>query len=211
MTALSSFETLILPGLGGSGRDHWQTRWEQRFGYARVEQTSWDFPDREAWMAVLDARIRQARRPVILVAHSLACVLVAHWVAGTAGRGVAAALLVAPADVEDPLHTPPEVRGFAPIPTARFPFPSVVLASVNDPYMTTERARHFAACWGAGFVDLCACGHINAESNLDDWPQGHAWLETLRLAAGTPSPAAATAPVSAPTTDGRSSSSREMA
>jgi predicted alpha/beta hydrolase family esterase len=184
MKAPSSFETLILPGLGGSGPEHWQTRWEKLFGYARVEQASWDFPDREAWVSVLDTRVRQARRPVMLVAHSLACVLVAHWVARTGGQGVAAAFLVAPADVEDPLHTPPVVRGFAPIPASPFPFPSVVLASVNDPFMTHQRARHFAGCWRAGFVDLCARGHINADSHLDDWPQGHAWLEALQIAAG---------------------------
>jgi predicted alpha/beta hydrolase family esterase len=39
----SDADLLIVPGLGGSGPDHWQTRWEQKLSTARrVEQSDWE-------------------------------------------------------------------------------------------------------------------------------------------------------------------------
>jgi uncharacterized protein len=45
---------LILPGWQSSGPDHWQSRWEARFGYRRVEQHDWMHPQRGDWMARLE-------------------------------------------------------------------------------------------------------------------------------------------------------------
>ena len=104
---------LILPGLGGSGPEHWQTLWEKANpAFVRVEQRDWDKPDREDWIATLDRAITAQPSPPILVAHSLSCALAAHWAAKHA-RPLHGALLVAPSDVESERHTPPEVRGFA--------------------------------------------------------------------------------------------------
>ena len=126
--------------------------------------------------------IEAAGGPVVLVAHSLGCALVAHaarrWPALVA-RHVRAALLVAPADVDSPAHTPPETRGFAPMPGARLPFPATMIASADDPYVSFDRARAFAAAWGAVFVAAGACGHINAASGLGDWPAGRRALADL--------------------------------
>jgi predicted alpha/beta hydrolase family esterase len=37
---------LILPGLGNSGPDHWQSHWERGDAACRrVEQDDWDAPD----------------------------------------------------------------------------------------------------------------------------------------------------------------------
>jgi predicted alpha/beta hydrolase family esterase len=33
--------------------------------------------------------------------------------------------------------------------------------------------------WGAQWLNLGQAGHINAESSLGDWSQGHALLQTL--------------------------------
>lgn len=92
---------------------------------------------------------------------------------------VRAALLVAPADVDSPAHTPPETRGFAPMPLARLPFPATVIASADDPYVAIDRARAFAAAWGARFVDGGTVGHINAASGLGDWAAGRRALDAL--------------------------------
>ena len=64
------------------------------------------------------------------------------------------------------------------------PFKSLLLASRTDPYCSFERARALATDWGSDFVDCGACGHINAEAGLDDWPQGHELL--LALMRGEP-------------------------
>jgi len=176
--------TLVLvPGLGGSGPLHWQSLWQPRFaGCRRVEQADWDRPTLPEWMASLDAAVRGTGGPVVLAAHSLACSLVAHWAAGHDVRQVRAAFLVAPADVDSPAHTPVEVRGFAPMPLACLPFPALVVASQDDPYVDPGRARAFAAAWGAAFEEVGRAGHLNTASGLGAWPAGEALLR--RLAGG---------------------------
>ncbi len=170
---------LTVPGLGGSGPEHWQTLWEREYGYTRVLQDDWDHPARDAWVERLDGAVRGASGPVVLVAHSLACALVAHWAATAATGRVAGALLVAPADVDSEQHTPPEVRSFSPMPLSPLPFATIVVSSRNDPYVEASRARHFAAAWGAALVDVGDAGHINAQSGLGLWPEGHRLLGRL--------------------------------
>jgi predicted alpha/beta hydrolase family esterase len=169
-----------LPGLNGSGPEHWQSRWESLYPrHVRLVQRDWDHPDRQAWLASLAAAIEAAREPAVLVAHSLGCALVAHAAGRSFAARIAAALLVAPADVDSPAHTPAETRGFAPMPMTALPFPSTVVASDDDPYVTITRARAFAAAWGASFVDAGPRGHLNAASGLGDWPDGRRQLEAL--------------------------------
>jgi predicted alpha/beta hydrolase family esterase len=172
-----------VPGLGDSGPKHWQSIWAAQLPRCvRVVQRDWERPDRELWLHGLRRAIEAAGAPVVLVAHSLACALVAHAVprfpALIAGA-VRGALLVSPADVDSPAHTPPETRGFAPMPRSRLPFPATVIASSDDPYVTLTRARGFAAAWGADFVAAGALGHINAASSLGDWPAGRRALQAL--------------------------------
>lgn len=168
---------LTVPGLGSSGPAHWQTRWEQHYGCRRVEQRDWQRPVCTDWVAALDAAVAAAPGPVVLVAHSLACATVAHW-ADTATRPLAGALLVGPADVNRREQLP-EVRGFAPMPLARLPFPSIVVASTTDEYVTLARAQEFAAAWGSRLVNVGALGHLNSESGLGLWPAGWALVQEL--------------------------------
>jgi predicted alpha/beta hydrolase family esterase len=171
---------LVLPGLGGSGAEHWQTRWEAcEPACVRVEQRDWDRPELAEWLRTVDAAIAAAGGPVVLVAHSLACALVAHGARRPAWAPVVGALLVAPADVDSPSHTPDETRGFAPMPTAPLPFAATVVSSRNDPFVSFERARELAELWGAQFVDAGSVGHINAESGLGDWVEGRRLLGAL--------------------------------
>ena len=96
----------------------------------------------------------------------------------TPGR-VAAAFLVAPSDIESDAHTPPPTRDFAPMPLEPFPVPSLVVASVDDPYVTVARAEQFAKAWGADFCNVGELGHINSASKLGLWPQGLLMLGRL--------------------------------
>lgn len=171
---------LILPGLHDSGPDHWQSRWERSHPtFRRIVQRDWETPDRAEWVTTLDAAISASAELVVLTAHSLGCSLVAHW--ARAHRGpVRGALLVAPADVER-ADFPAVATGFAPMPLVPLPFPSIVVASTNDPYVTASRAAELAAAWGARFELLGALGHLNSESGLGDWPQGLGFLKSLRL------------------------------
>ena len=170
---------LILPGWQSSGPAHWQSRWEILHGYRRVEQHDWMRPRRGDWIARLEDVVLGCEGPVVLVAHSLGCILTAAWaqVSHSTGR-VRGALLVAPGDAEREA-----LRGvlpsWSPIVRERLPFPSVLVASRNDPYCSFERARGLAADWGSRFHDLGDAGHINADSGLGDWPAGHAMLTDL--------------------------------
>src|SRR4051812_44727876 len=164
---------LVLPGLGNSGPGHWQTQWQLEHGYQRVEQANWDKPSLPDWLSNLHAAVNAASGGVVLVAHSLACSLVAHYAKAHSER-VLGAFLVSPADVESKRCTPDEVRCFAPMPLAPLPFPAHVVASADDPYVDCERAQFFAQSWGAGFTDVGGHSHINASSGLGAWAEGHA-------------------------------------
>jgi predicted alpha/beta hydrolase family esterase len=170
---------LVLPGYGDSGPGHWQTRWEARYGYARVVQDDWERPELPAWKRRLGEALDGVPAPVVLVAHSLGCALVAHMAEGELAGRVAGALLVAPPDVDELQHLMPEIASFAPMPLRRLSFPSIVVASANDPYAELARARAFADAWGARLVELGEAGHVNAESGLGDWCHGHRLLEEL--------------------------------
>lgn len=176
---MSRARVLTLPGYADSGPDHWQTLWERRYGYVRVVQQDYLAPDRGVWVDTLEHAVRTTSGRVVLVAHSLGCVLAAHWAHGGSVATVHGALLVAPPDVDEAREFLPEVESFAPVPRRRLPFPSVVVASNDDPYCDPVRARELAHAWGARLVEVGAVGHVNAESGLGDWPAGHALLDDL--------------------------------
>jgi hypothetical protein len=178
---------LLLPGWQNSGPTHWQSRWERVHGYERVQQHDWVRPLRGDWIArlqdvVLGHTAHQAPdapADMVLVGHSLGCLLVAAWAAHTQlARHIRGALLVAPGDPQRE-----ELAGvlgsWTQIPQAPLPFPSLLLGSQDDPYCSFARAQSFASAWGSRFIDCGLCGHINADSGLGDWPQGHALLMQL--------------------------------
>ncbi|MDA8454915.1 alpha/beta hydrolase [Acidovorax sp. GBBC 3334] len=178
---MNTSNILVLPGWQNSGPDHWQSRWERLYGYRRVEQHDWMHPLRGDWSARLEDVVGDADGPVLLVAHSLGCILTAWWAAHTRHAGkVRGALLVAPGDVDRP-DIAGMLPGWSPIALQPLPFPATLVGSQDDPYCTLERARDLASAWGAGFVDAGARGHLNAASGLGDWAEGHAllapWME----------------------------------
>ena len=88
------------------------------------------------------------------------------------GDKVAGAFLVAPPDVANPEIRPKHLMTFGPYPRDPLPFPSLVVASRNDPFGTYEHADDMAAAWGALMLDAGEAGHINAESGHGPWPEG---------------------------------------
>jgi hypothetical protein len=169
---------LLLPGLYDSGPEHWQSYWERTDpSCLRVVQQDWETPARADWVATLEAAVAAAGPGVVLVAHSAACALVAFWAAATP-RTVRGALLVAPSDTEAPSY-PAGPTGWQPMPLAALPFPSIVVASSDDGFVTLDRARVFAEAWGSRFVDIGAAGHINADSGLGPWRRGKELLAAL--------------------------------
>ena len=169
---------LLLPGLYDSGPEHWQTHWERSEpGLVRVIQDDWATPRLADWVTRLDEAVTAHGQQVVLAGHSSSCTLVAAW-SRLAGRRVKGALLVAPSDSEAPSF-PAGPTGFAPMPLHRIPFPTIVVASTDDEYVTLARAEAFAHAWGSRLVNAGALGHINSASHLGRWPLGRGLLEEL--------------------------------
>ena len=170
---------LILPGLYGSGPDHWQSWWVKSVpGSVLVDQRDWDHPRLEIWRDRVATAVA-AHPDAILVAHSLAVALVAQLAAWRPELPIGGALLVAPADIDDGSWTTPAVAAFGPMPLQRLPFPAIVVAAQNDPYVSLARAKHFASVWGAELVDLPDGGHINPDNGFGPWPGGVRLAEQL--------------------------------
>jgi predicted alpha/beta hydrolase family esterase len=171
--------TLIVPGLNGSGLGHWQTLWAEKYCFERVEQRNWEKPDLDEWVSALNAVVSVCQERTILVAHSLGCLTVAHWAQAYPKNAdqIWCALLVTPPNVERSVYVPEELRRFAT--QELIPFPSVLVGSENDPYMTLESARKLAICWGSSFINAGKAGHINLDSGHGQWPEGEALLWNL--------------------------------
>ncbi len=192
--AALSAQVLVLPGWQGSGPGHWQSRWDaltpaqHNLAFERVEQHDWMQPLRGDWTARLEEVVlgclkARPEAPIVFAAHSLGCHLVAHWAATspTLARQsgcVAGALLVAPPDPFQP-DFPPQLHSWTPPTLGRLPFASTLVASSNDPFDRAGAAGRLAEHWGSARVALGACGHINAESGLGDWPSGLQLLQAL--------------------------------
>ena len=116
---------------------------------------------------------------MVIVAHSLGCILTAWWAAHSRHiHRVLGALLVAPPDIARDDNRQ-QIPGWAPVARAPLPFRSVLVASTDDPFCALEHASTLAADWGSAFYSVGAKGHINADSGLGDWPEGRALLLDL--------------------------------
>jgi predicted alpha/beta hydrolase family esterase len=179
---------VFIPGWQDSGEHHWQTLWAKSFpSCVRVDQADWHHPDRAQWVARLDQVLTDfVDEPAVLVAHSLGASTVAHW-AGHASlqqqRRVKGALLVAPPDVRgSAFQSTVPASGFESEPDWKLPFPSILVASSDDPYCSQERSQALALAWGSQLVTLEHAGHINADSKLGNWEAGQRLLQKLMLA-----------------------------
>lgn len=167
---------LLVPGYLDSPPPHWQADWLARLpGAMRADLGDWSAPRCDVWVARLDAAIRSAGGPVVLVSHSLGGLAVTAWAARhAAGSTVTGAMLVAMPDPTAP-GFPPAITGFGE-PTARLPFPSVLVASRDDPYAGFAWSEAVASRLGSRVIDVGAKGHINPDAGFGPWPEGEALL-----------------------------------
>ncbi|MET3584807.1 putative alpha/beta hydrolase family esterase [Pseudorhizobium tarimense] len=168
----SEADILIIPGYTNSGPDHWQSRWEARLSSARrVEQAEWSKPVREDWVARVAEEVNAAARPVVLVAHSLGIPSAIHAIP-LFEKKIAGAFFVAPPEVDNPAIRPRHLMSFGPYPRDPLPFPTLTIASRNDPFGSFEHADDIANAWGSLLIDAGEAGHINAEAGFGPWPEG---------------------------------------
>ena len=194
---------VIVPGIGGSGPEHWQSRWEAELpDVRRIEPASWDHPELDDWVAAIDRAVAASSTPPILVAHSLGCLAVAHWAGRLAAASpepdadaaapadlAAGAFLVAPPDIHGP-EFPTAAPSFVADPPTPLPIRAVLITSSDDPYCAPVRAAQLAAVWDVPRLDVGAHGHINVASGFGEWSDGRRRFDDFAgLLAGAASPA----------------------
>ena len=184
---------LIVPGLRDAVAQHWQSLLEARLraagrAVAAVHPMGREDLDCATRVAAIEREAQAVRGPLIVVAHSGGCIMLAHWARQTR-RAVVGALLAAPPDFDTPM---PEgypaldalqTRGWLPVPRERLPFFSIVAASRNDPLCRFERAAELARAWGSRLDDLGDVGHLNPASGFGAWPQAEQYIGELSAAA----------------------------
>lgn len=166
-------DILIIPGFGDSGPGHWQTRWEEKLSTARrVIQPDWNRASRAQWAGAIAEAVNAAEKPVVLVSHSIGTAAVPHAAPLFAPGKVAGGFLVGLSDWNREELLPGVAHDFAPLPRDPLPFPSLLIASRNDPYCDFEVAADHANAWGSDLVDAGEVGHINIDSGHGPWPEG---------------------------------------
>lgn len=201
---LAPYTTVYIAGYGNSLEGHWQRQWYHDTPNSLwVEQKNWDCPNKQEWLESLNHTLtstttvnhQAVEKPVFIIAHSLGCNTLVEWVGEKLGRNtqdlsrestsknrtphIRGALLVAYPDV---VHKsfPEAIKGYSSPPLRRLPFPTLAIASTSDPYIRDyKQVEFYADAWGSKLVNVGDVGHINAASELGDWPQGKQILEAF--------------------------------
>jgi hypothetical protein len=186
---------LIVPGLRDAVAQHWQTLLEARLReqgrpVVSVPPMGRAELDCATKVAAIERAAQAVAGPIVIVAHSGGCIMIAHWAQRTK-RAVQGALLAAPPDFERPM---PEgyptleqldAAGWLPVPRTRLPFRSIVGASRNDPLADYDRVVELARAWGGELVDLGEVGHLNPASGYGAWPRADEFIARLSAVPAT--------------------------
>lgn len=171
---------LLIPGDDSPEARSWLRTWERHLPDSEaVDLGMWHDPHRNTWVNRINLAICRAERPVVLVAHRLACLAVAWWAEYEQpdfGDPVIGGLLVAPPDVNRP-GLDPRLAKFGTVPRKRMPFASFVVASREDPLCNARTAYGLARDWDARFID--SSGEAGAKAGNLQWAFGERLLERL--------------------------------
>jgi predicted alpha/beta hydrolase family esterase len=166
-----NFKTFTIPGLYGSGIQHWQTRWEDLYGYTRINQNNWDDPVYEQWHENLMQALRTCKsESVVLIAHSLGCHLVAksyhrikQWT-----RGI---FFVAPPDLKSEALNK-DLSSFKSELNVGFECMAWLIYSEDDPFASVPYSKSLGDTLRMKNITMGKKGHINSDSNIGDWDEG---------------------------------------
>ncbi|RKG34831.1 alpha/beta hydrolase [Acinetobacter guerrae] len=170
--------TVIIPGVGGSEPQHWQS-WLQRelVHCSRVQQKDWNHPILNEWVEQLLATVQFIEHPIQIVAHSFGCLTSVAALAEhpELRKKVKHLTLVAPAnparfgeagfarnsvyDYADYFHQ------------LKIVVPTQLIMSENDPWLHFDDAMRLAQAWQIKPVNLGQVGHINVASGFGPFPE----------------------------------------
>ncbi|MBJ9957116.1 RBBP9/YdeN family alpha/beta hydrolase [Acinetobacter courvalinii] len=170
--------TVIVPGVGGSEAQHWQSWLQQQLvSSSRVEQKHWDRPVLSEWIAQFVKTVAAAPAPVQIVAHSFGCLtsvaaLAEHPELRTKVKNL---LLVAPAnparfgEAGFARHSLTDYQQY--FQQLNIEVPTTLLISENDPWLGYVDALQLAQAWKLTPINLGAVGHVNVASGFGPFPE----------------------------------------
>ncbi len=183
---MSFKHTVIVPGVGGSDAQHWQTWLEVQLpNSSRVEQQNWHLPILSTWVANLVTHIKSIPQPIQIIAHSFGCLttIAALNQYPELKKQIHSVLLVAPAN---PARF--SQHGFALehenlsslFRHYQIDMPALMVVSENDPWLGYDHATDYAAHWNIPYISQGMAGHINVASGFGPWPQVLDYIQQLQ-------------------------------
>ena len=175
--------TVIVPGVGGSEHDHWQS-WLQRQlkSCSRVQQQDWNKPVLHEWIEQFFKTVQSIQEPIQIVAHSFGCLTTVAALAQhpELNQKIKNLVLVAPANPARFGDT-----GFARdsqndyqqyFHQLKLQVPTQMIISENDPWLNFQDALQLAKAWKIRPKNLGQVGHINVASGFGPFPEIYDFL-----------------------------------
>ena len=175
--------TIIVPGVGGSDYDHWQS-WLQRqlISCSRVQQQDWNLPVLSHWVENFVKTVSKVDEAVQIVAHSFGCLATVSAIHEhpELAKKIKKVILVAPAN---PARFGDQ--GFARDSSndyssyfheIKMRVPTQMMISENDPWLNFSDAKALAKSWNIRPINLGQVGHINVAAGFGKFPEIYDYL-----------------------------------
>lgn len=170
--------TIIVPGVGGSDSDHWQS-WLQRelMSCSRVQQKDWNLPILKDWMKSFVTLVAKTEAPIQIVAHSFGCLtsVAALTQHPELTSKIKKLILVAPANPARfgangfARNSPNDYATY--FHQLKIAVPTEMIISENDPWLNFDDALALAKAWRIKPRNLGQVGHINVASGFGSFPE----------------------------------------
>lgn len=172
--------TLIVPGVGGSNTDHWQSWLERQLKSSSRVQQDWNHPMLSIWTANLAEALLKAPDAVQIVAHSFGCLtsLACLEQYPELNHKVKKLILVAPANPArfgpngfvlqtEQAHDAEAAANYQDYFLQLQPrVPAEMIISENDPWLAFNDAQQLSQVWNVPSRNLGQVGHINVDSGF---------------------------------------------
>ena len=169
--------TVIVPGVGGSEAQHWQSWLQQQLvSSSHVQQKHWDRPVLSEWVAQFVKTVAAVKAPIQIVAHSFGCLTSVAALAEhpELSAKVKNLVLVAPAnparfgEAGFARHSLTDYKQY--FHQLNIDVPTTLLISENDPWLGYFDALQLAQAWKLTPINLGQVGHINVASGFGPFP-----------------------------------------
>ncbi|QQR83729.1 serine hydrolase family protein [Candidatus Peregrinibacteria bacterium] len=168
---------LLLHGWGGNSPDHWQNYLAERLLEEDQSVIYPHFPNaevpiKEEWIETLEEALKGVQpEELVVVAHSLGCIIWLHYLNKYPQTAIQKGYLVAPPRTDCGLLA---IQNFYPLPSVQLKTHNYqIIGSNNDPYIPQEEFERLATDTQVPFHLFKDGGHINPLTGFGKWE----WME----------------------------------